>query len=56
MAESDEKSVSEQRQNEFREITSELWRIQDEMDNLKTHMWRALHRLGHALEEMDRDE
>jgi len=42
-----------QRQNEFREITSELWRIQDEMDSLKSCMWRALHRLGRALEDGD---
>ena len=39
--------------NEFREITEELWRIQDEMDDLKSCMWRALHRLGWALEHID---
>jgi hypothetical protein len=44
------------RKNEFREITAELWRIQDEMDNLKSCMWRTLHRLGRALEEIDEDE
>jgi len=41
----------EQIKAEFEDIMTKLWTIQDEMDRLKTQMWRAMHRLGHALEE-----
>lgn len=54
MAENHEtKSESEQTKNALRKMMAELWRIQEETDNLMTHMWRALHTLGHELEEMD---
>jgi len=36
---------------DFEDIYTKLWKIQDEMDRLKTQMWRAMHRLGLALEE-----
>jgi hypothetical protein len=48
-------SNATQRRVNFKEITAELWRIQDEMDSLKTQLWRALHRLGDELEKGDEE-
>lgn len=42
--------------NRFNEITKELWRIQEEMDALRSCMWKTLHDLGCALEVCVYDE